>query len=99
MARPTFSYKCNDAVPTYAKVRAAATLLGADEAASAGEIEGDSDTLRSCIVQPDDGRNATYGLYSETQAVVIVPQGWPMDIQPESHHVDAVRRGLLSIAR
>jgi hypothetical protein len=84
----------DDSVPPYAKVRAAAALLGADRPESADAfVERDPDAPRKYIVLPDNGRNPNvrYGLYSEEQLTVVVPAGFPMEVMPESHYRDVAK--------
>jgi hypothetical protein len=79
----------DSAVPPYAKIRAATALLGADRAESVDDRPArDPDAPRIYTILPDNGRNSNvrYGLHDEAQTVVIVPAGYPCEIQPESFY-------------
>jgi hypothetical protein len=84
----------DDSVPPYVKAKAAASLLGADRPDAADVLmERDPDAPRRYVVLPakDGDPNVRYGLYSEDQMVVLVPHGWPMEIQPEAHYAGVPR--------
>ena len=57
------------------------------------EIERDPDAPRTYVILPDNGRQADvrYGLYAEDQVVVIIPPGFPSEIQPEAFYADVAK--------
>ena len=75
------------------KAKAAAALLNNGKDAPDSDILRDPDAPQMYAVLPDNVRQADlrYGVYSDDQTVVIVPDGWPMEVMPESHYAGVAR--------
>lgn len=72
--------------PAHARATAARTLVLDDPAEVDREPE--DEAISTYVILPSNGRDACvrYGLYAEGQSIVIVPPGFPPEIQPESHY-------------
>ncbi len=86
----------NPATPAHAAVTAARTLLNDGREVDADPIERDPDAPRRFVILPDNGRdpNVRYG-----QRVVIVPPGWPMEVQPEAHYAGVAKPADIRFGR
>jgi hypothetical protein len=81
----------NDSVPPYVRAKAAAALLNnGKEVADDPVFARDPDAPKIYAVLPDNGRqpDVRYGKYDEDQIVIIVPNGFPFEVQPESFYKD-----------
>ena len=69
--------------PAHARATAARTLVLDDPAEVDREPE--DEAISTYVILPSNGRDACvrYGLYAEGQSIVIVPPGFPPEIQPE----------------
>jgi hypothetical protein len=74
----------------YVKAKAAAALLNNCKDADADAILQDDDRPWTVVILPDKGNDpgVRYGQYEERQSVIIVPSGFPSEVQPESYYKD-----------
>jgi hypothetical protein len=93
----------DDAVPPYAKVRAATALLGADRPQSRdsawGEPDPDADesSWRPIFLPPKDGDSTVrYGKYYENQRVFVIPDGYAKEVQPEAFYAHVAKPAAIA---
>jgi hypothetical protein len=72
----------------YVKAKAAAALLNYGKDVDADAILQDDDRPWKVIILPDKfiDPGVRYGQYEDRQGVIIVPDGFPLEVQPESFY-------------
>ena len=83
----------DEAVPSYAKVRAATALLGADRPERSPDSgwgrDPDESWRRPVFLPPKNGDSTVrYGQWREGQRIFIIPPGFKSEIQPEEYYKD-----------
>jgi hypothetical protein len=78
-------------VAEYVRAKAAAALLNNSKDVDADAILQDDDRPWKVIILPDKFTDpgVRYGQYEDRQGVIIVPTGYPLEVQPESFYKDA----------
>ena len=79
----------NPNAPEYTKIKAASAIINAARIDDDGLPERDPNEPRKYVILPAKGDpNERYGLYDDDQLVVIVPRGFPAEVQPEGFYKD-----------